>query len=181
METLQGAYRMPDAHWLELHTDDEIREFFLRQSPLDRIRDGQVREYVQSTLLPVFQNIPVLAREMLQIYKARLDSLGLAPGLIRAYAVGGRVQGTPPKVGSDIDMVFAGANPNRMIEQPDGVWTGQIHWVPEIDNLQTALLAQFRDVCAGFGVPYVFHIASFGQEMPQKQHSRYPAYLLCEA
>ncbi len=180
MEILEGRYRVFGNELLKRHRDNEIREFFRQQSPVESIGEEDIRQYLLLTLMPIFDKLPDLSRGMLDIYKTTLDEFRLSAGHMKIYAVGGRVKGTPLKVGSDIDIVFAAQKPNQMIEQPEGVWSAQAHWAHEIDVLQSELIGKFREKCAQSDVSYKFHIVNFGSPLIQSQNAANPYYLLAE-
>jgi hypothetical protein len=181
MEIPEGKYRVfTDEQWLTPHTDTEISEFFKLQSPENNILTEDVQAYLKSVMIPVFEKLPTVSKEMLMIYKRKIHRYKLFPGIMKSYAVGGRVKGSQLKVGSDIDIVFAGTHPDQMIEQPEGVWTTQLQWNYEIDKLQDELIEEFKTLCTQIKVPYIFHIVNFGASIPERQREHSPLYLLAE-
>lgn len=129
---------------------------------VDENKIAQTRAELKDTFSKLHLVIPDFVRE----YRKGLEELGLDPGKITVYQVGGRVTGTPLCSGSDIDLCFAFEKPMY-----------PLHMIVDC-KLRLKLLHEiYPQICAVRGIrllvrgaktyPGRFQIVEWGQKSPQ--------------
>jgi len=127
----------------------------------------------------IYEKLPDVGQKIAESYHDMLHKVGLNPGEIRVYIVGGRVKGKPLKADSDIDIIITVGNVSQSPEA--GLKSFASNFKMDIedalyfrDSLKEKLVGNpitkepgiMSAICKDLNISNEFHILNFGSQLP---------------
>jgi hypothetical protein len=168
---------LPMESWIHPLSDGDIVSFFIRRHPMPlpnpskQVQSTSMeRMRVWNIMMPIFENLPIIARSFAHIYSSlSAEWFHAHPPTIVVYAAGGRVKGTPISASSDIDIIFASENQNMMVNQPYDTFHASSTFDHAIDAKQQLIKTHCSAYLRSQGLHDMFHIIDFGAPIPKRQ------------